>query len=72
MSRLKLITIAVLAVLVGILVLQNTQPVETRVLFATVTMPRAVLLFVTALIGFALGVLVSLAVVRKKGKAETE
>ena len=68
MSRLKLVTIVVLAVLAVILVLQNTQPVETRVFFATVTMPRAVLLLVTAVIGFALGVLLSLAVVKRKSR----
>ena len=66
MSKRKLVVIAILAVLTAVLVLQNTQPVETRVFFATVTMPRAVLLLVTAVIGFALGVLVSLGAVKKK------
>lgn len=57
-----------LAVLVVIVVLQNTQAVETRLLFVSITMPRAVLLLVSAVVGFALGVLVSLRVVRKKAQ----
>ena len=71
MSRIKLMAILVLAVLAVIVVLQNTQEIETRLLFVTVTMPRAVLLLVTTVIGFVLGVLVSLAVAKKKaGKGE--
>lgn len=62
----KLGAILVLAVLVVIVVLQNTQAVETRFLFATIVMPRAVLLLVSAAIGFVLGVLVSLLVIRKR------
>ena len=66
MARIKLVAILVLAVLAVIVVLQNTQAVETRLLFATVTMPRAVLLLVAAVIGFALGVLSSLAVLKRQ------
>jgi len=55
MNRLRTGLFALLAVVVVIVVLQNTGPVETRLLFATVTMPRAVLLFVTLLVGFVLG-----------------
>ena len=68
MKRLRLIVTLVLAVLVVIVVLQNTDAVETRLLFATVTMPRAVLLLTTALIGFALGILTSLVWMRKQEK----
>ena len=53
--KLKLIIIAVLAVIVLIIAIQNTANVETRLLFATVTMPRAVLLFVMLVIGFVIG-----------------
>lgn len=66
MERFKLVSIAVLIVLGIIIILQNTQPVETRILFMTITMPRAILLLVTTLIGFALGVLVSFFFQRKK------
>lgn len=70
MKKLRLIVALVLAVLVVIVVLQNTDAVETRLLFATVTMPRAVLLFTTVLIGFALGILTSLVWMRKQGRPD--
>ena len=59
MERVKLIATAVLALLGVIIILQNTEPVETKLLFLSITMPRAILLMGTTLIGFALGVLVS-------------
>ncbi len=59
MPRVKLIGGAVLAVLVLIIILQNTESVETRILFISVVMPRAALLFMTLVIGFLLGVLAS-------------
>ena len=61
--------LAILSVLVGILVLQNTATVETRLLFFTVSAPRAVLLTATLLIGFALGILVSLRFGSKNNKS---
>ncbi len=57
MNKLKLIAIGVLALLVLVVVLQNTQAVETKLLFLTVTLPNAALLFGTLIIGFAIGVL---------------
>jgi uncharacterized integral membrane protein len=72
MERFKLISIAVLVGLGIIIILQNTQQVETKILFMTITMPRAVLLMATTLIGFALGVLVSFFFQRKERKGETE
>ena len=65
MTKFKVILLAVVGLLVLIVVLQNTEAVETRLLFLTVTMPRAVLLFGTLLIGFALGVLTAGRIVRK-------
>lgn len=53
----RIIAAVVLLALVVVLVLQNTEPVETRFLFATVSMPRALLLVLTLLVGFALGLL---------------
>ena len=69
MGRTRIIGIAILSVLVGILVLQNTATVETRLLFFTVSAPRAVLLTATLLIGFALGILVSLRFGSKNNKS---
>ena len=60
MKRFKMISIAVLAVLGVIIILQNTEQVETKILFFSIAMPRAVLLMGTTLIGFALGILVAL------------
>jgi uncharacterized integral membrane protein len=56
-NKLKLVGIACLVVIVVIVVFQNTQIVETKLLFFTVTMPNAALLFGTLIIGFATGVL---------------
>ena len=59
MTRTKWLMAGVLALVVLIIVLQNTAAVETKILFFTLTMPRAVLLVGTTLIGFIVGLLVS-------------
>lgn len=59
MSRPKLIASAVLALLLLIVILQNTEAVETRILFLSFSLPRAILLFGTTLLGFVLGVIVA-------------
>jgi uncharacterized integral membrane protein len=56
-SKLKLVAFGVIALFAFIVVLQNTQPVETKLLFLTLTLPNAALLFGTLIIGFAIGVL---------------
>ena len=65
MKRVLLTSIAILTLLGVIIILQNTEPVETRLLFVSITMPRAILLMGTTLIGFALGILVSFFFQRK-------
>ncbi len=55
----KIVTLIVLALLALIVVLQNTATVETQVLFFTLAMPRALLLFLTFLVGVILGLSVS-------------
>lgn len=60
MTRTKLVITGILALLVLVVILQNTAAVETKVLFITITMPRAVLLIGTTLVGFLLGMLVAL------------
>jgi lipopolysaccharide assembly protein A len=57
MQKFRLGFAILIASFVLIVILQNTEPVETRVLFLSVTMPRAVLLLVTTVIGFLLGIL---------------
>ena len=66
MSHWKLAAVAIVAILAIIVVLQNTQAVETKLLFVTITMPRAVLLFVTLVIGFVIGVLVAEKITRRR------
>lgn len=60
MVKMKIIAALALLVLVLVIVLQNTQPIETKLLFVTLTMPRAALLGLTMLIGIAIGILVAL------------
>ncbi len=55
MKKLKTIVVVVISLLVLIVVLQNTQSVETKLLFVTITMPRAFLLFLAFLFGFVVG-----------------
>jgi len=57
LNKLKIVGIAVIVLFVVIVVLQNTQAVETKLLFLTVTMPNAALLFGTLIIGSATRVL---------------
>ncbi len=70
MNRFKMISITILAILGVIIILQNMETVETQLLFFTIPMPRAVLLMVTTLIGFALGILVSFFFQRKEQSKE--
>ncbi len=53
----RLIVAAIIAILVIIIVMQNLDQAPTRILFFTITMPRALLLFITLVIGFVLGLL---------------
>lgn len=55
MKKLKMIVAIVLSILVLIVVLQNTKSVETKLLFVTISMPRALLLFLTFLFGYIAG-----------------
>ena len=59
MGKIRNIIIILLVVLAIIVIFQNTQAVETKLLFVTVTMPRALLLMVTFLVGLAVGFILS-------------
>ena len=65
MQHAKLVVSLILSLLILIVVLQNTEPVVTKILFISITMPRAVLLFGTTMLGFALGVLVSFMMMKR-------
>ncbi len=60
MKRMKLIGALTAILLIVIVILQNTQPVATRLLFITITMPNAVLVGLSLLVGVAAGILVAL------------
>lgn len=54
---LRLIAVMLGVVVALVIVLQNTEAVDTRLLFVTITMPRAVLLLITFLLGVIVGLL---------------
>ena len=58
-NRFKIWGALALAVLTIVVVAQNTEAVPFRFLFWTVTASRALLLFVTLLAGFVLGLIVA-------------
>ena len=66
MKNLKMITVIVISILALIVVLQNTQSVETKILFATITIPRAFLLFLVFLFGLIAGGILTVTVSHKK------
>lgn len=63
-SSIKLGVAGVLLVLVIVLVAQNTDPVETRLLFFTVTMPRAALMVISLLVGVVAGMALAARITR--------
>ncbi len=55
MKPIKAVIIVVLILLVFVAIMQNTQVVETKLLLLTFSMPKALLIIITLLIGFVLG-----------------
>ena len=68
MVKAKLITALILVGLVIVVIFQNKEPVDTKFLFVTMTMPRAALLSATLLIGIAVGMFVALGLSGRKTK----
>ena len=68
MPKIRVIALLTLLLLTIVLILQNTQAVDTRLLFITVSMPLAALLALTLLIGFAGGVLAAMKVGKSRQK----
>lgn len=67
MSRIKLIAGGILVLLVAVVCLQNTETVDTRLLFITVSMPRIVLLAVSFLVGLIVGGILTSVMLSKQG-----
>lgn len=55
MQKIKMYGTLALALLILIVIIQNAGAVETKLLVWSVTMPNALLLFVSVLIGFLMG-----------------
>jgi len=72
MKKAKITIAVVISLLTLILILQNTQAVETKLLFMTVTMPRALLLLVTFVIGLAAGLIVMSFLMSKPSKPQEQ
>ncbi len=70
MHKFKIYASLVAAVLIAIIIAQNTAVVETKVLFVTIAMPRAALLAVTLLSGVVIGFVLALNWGRKKKPTE--
>ncbi len=64
-NKIKISVAGVVAILAIIVIFQNTEVVETRLLFIKVGMPRALLLIVTLLLGVLLGLMTAVRIRRK-------
>ncbi len=58
-DKIKIIIIVGILLLTLIVSIQNTQAVETRLLFVTVTMPRVLLLLLTFVMGIVGGLIIA-------------
>ena len=68
MKKAKIIIIVVVSLLALVVSLQNTEAVETKFLFTTVTMPRVLLLIVTFVSGFIVGLITASQIIGKRQK----
>jgi uncharacterized integral membrane protein len=66
MKKVKLVAIVIASVVALIVVLQNTEVTPARILFWDLPMSRALLLILTFVLGFVVGVLVASNFLRKK------
>lgn len=67
MHKIKTIGLALCAIVAVIIGLQNTEAVDTRLLLVTFTMPRALLLIITLLVGAAAGLVLGTRFNRPEG-----
>lgn len=66
----KIIALLGFVLLVLIVTLQNTEEVETKLLFVTMNMPRALLLFLNLMIGYILGLVTMIILKRRAGRTK--
>jgi len=72
MKKVKIIIIVIISLVALIIFFQNTELVETKLLFVTVTMSRALLLMLTFIMGFAGGLITASYVLRKSSKTKPQ
>jgi uncharacterized integral membrane protein len=70
MKTVKLVAILLISLLLILIVVQNTTPVQARFLWLSAEVPAILLLFLTAAGGFALGLLVALIGRRSSGPGQ--
>lgn len=66
MRNIKLVALAVAAVILLIVALQNSATATVHILFARVTMPMAMMLLVMLVCGGAIGAAITAALTRRK------
>jgi uncharacterized integral membrane protein len=69
MKNIKIVLITVVVSLSVVVALQNTQQVETKFLFTSITMPRVLLLLSALALGFVIGFITAGLLRRKPGKS---
>ncbi|UCF17101.1 MAG: LapA family protein [Phycisphaerales bacterium] len=70
MKKAKIIIIAIVTLLALIVFLQNTETVETKFLFTKITMPRVLLLIMTFMTGFVVGLITASHVLRSSVRSD--
>lgn len=68
MRKVKLIAIVALLIFTVVIFLQNTEPMEARILLLKVQMSRVLMLMLTFVLGLVMGILIATGVLRKKRK----
>ena len=72
MKKAKIIIILVISLLAIVVSLQNTEAVETKLLFAKITMPRVLLLILTFITGFIAGLITASQVLGRPKKSAAQ
>ncbi len=67
MRRVKLIAIVVVSLLTIVILVENTKPIQARILLWAVQMSLALLMMLTFFLGFVVGILVPTYFLRKPG-----
>ncbi len=70
MKKVKIVFIILISVALVLLAVQNTAPIQTRFLWLSAELPAVLLLFLTAIGGFIVGLLVAL-FMRKTPKSKS-